>query len=123
MAAVAFSGYYGALSAEERPAPTTPLAYGAAGAPPFLVVHGDNDTYIPVNGARALVEAPSCDIQEPSGAELPGAEHAFDLVHSVRYEAVVDAVEAFAAWVRSSSAATRTTRCLSPQRRRSAGAA
>ena len=34
-------------------------------------------------------------------AELPGAQHAFDLFHSLRFEMVVDAIEAFAAWVRS----------------------
>jgi hypothetical protein len=34
-------------------------------------------------------------------AELPGAQHAFDLFQSLRYELVVDAVEAFTAWVRS----------------------
>jgi hypothetical protein len=34
-------------------------------------------------------------------AELPGAQHAFDVVHSIRFEAVVDGIEAFAAWVRS----------------------
>ena len=34
-------------------------------------------------------------------AELPGAQHTFDLFHSLRFEAVVDAIEAFAAWVRT----------------------
>jgi hypothetical protein len=34
-------------------------------------------------------------------AELPKAQHAFDLFHSIRFEKVVDAIEAFAAWVRS----------------------
>jgi acetyl esterase/lipase len=34
-------------------------------------------------------------------AELPGAQHSFDLFHSIRFETVVDAIEAFAAWVRS----------------------
>ncbi|MFC7641313.1 hypothetical protein ACFQX6_10240 [Streptosporangium lutulentum] len=34
-------------------------------------------------------------------AELRGGNHAFDLYHSVRFEAVVDAVEAFTARVRS----------------------
>jgi hypothetical protein len=34
-------------------------------------------------------------------AELPGAQHAFDLFHSLRFEAVVDAAEAFTAWVRT----------------------
>ena len=34
-------------------------------------------------------------------AELPGAQHSFDLFHSVRFETVIDGIEAFAAWVRS----------------------
>jgi len=34
-------------------------------------------------------------------AELPGAQHSFDLFHSLRFDRVVDAAEAFAAWVRS----------------------
>ncbi|MFY9928472.1 MAG: hypothetical protein WAK82_10745 [Streptosporangiaceae bacterium] len=33
-------------------------------------------------------------------AELPGAQHGFDLFHSIRFERVVDAVEDFTAWVR-----------------------
>jgi hypothetical protein len=31
--------------------------------------------------------------------ELSGAQHAFDLFHSIRFERVVDAVEAFVPWV------------------------
>jgi alpha/beta hydrolase fold len=38
-------------------------------------------------------------------AELPGAQHGFDRFHSLRFEAVCDGIEAFAAWVRSSRAA------------------
>ena len=34
-------------------------------------------------------------------AELPGAQHTFDLFRSVRFEKVIDAIEVFAAWVRS----------------------
>jgi hypothetical protein len=30
--------------------------------------------------------------------ELPGAQHAFDPFHSIRFETVVDAIEAFTAW-------------------------
>jgi acetyl esterase/lipase len=99
---MAFYGYYGALGGDEQPTPTTPLAYDAAGAPPFLVVHGDHDTCTPAEGARALVEHLRATSRNPVVlAELPGAQHSFDLFHSVRYEAVVDSVEAFAAWVRS----------------------
>jgi hypothetical protein len=34
-------------------------------------------------------------------AELPGAQHGFDRFDSIRFERVIDAVEDFAAWVRS----------------------
>ncbi|MFD8533989.1 hypothetical protein ACFV0L_41930 [Streptosporangium canum] len=34
-------------------------------------------------------------------AELRGGNHTFDLYHSVRFEAVIDAIEGFTAWVRS----------------------
>jgi hypothetical protein len=34
---------------------------------------------------------------------LRGGHHAFDLYHSLRFEAVVDAVKAFTAWVRERS--------------------
>ena len=32
-------------------------------------------------------------------AELPGAQHSFELFHSVRFETVVNGIEMFAAWV------------------------
>ena len=49
-------------------------------------------------GIRA---APDDDAPWLVYAELPGAQHSFALFHSLRFEAVVDAIEAFAAWVRS----------------------
>jgi hypothetical protein len=36
-------------------------------------------------------------------AELPHGQHSFDLFHSLRFSAVVDGIEAFAAWVRTTS--------------------
>ena len=36
-------------------------------------------------------------------AELPGAQHSFDLFHSIRFETLIDGIEAFAAWVRSTN--------------------
>lgn len=101
--AVAFYGYYGSLRDDDEPQPpSTPLAYDATNAPPFLVVHGDNDTYTFLEGARAFVDHLRRTATNPVVfAELRGAQHSFDLFHSVRYEAVVDAVEAFAAWVRT----------------------
>ena len=99
-AGIGLYGYYGPLGGDERP-PTTPLAYVRGDAPPFFVVHGANDTYAPVDGARALVERLRAASTNPVVyAELPGAQHSFDLFHSVRFESVVDAIETFAAVVR-----------------------
>ncbi len=100
-AGIGLYGYYGPLGGAEQP-PTTPLAYERSDAPPFFVIHGENDTYTPPRRARALVER----LRETSDnpvvyAELPGAQHSFDLFHSVRFETVIDAIEMFAAGVRS----------------------
>ncbi len=92
---VALGGYFGAI--ETRGAPSTPLDYGHGRAPPFLVIHGDLDTVVAVDHARAFVSELRARSARPvSFAELPGAHHAFDLFHSIRFEAVVDAVDAFA---------------------------
>jgi hypothetical protein len=34
-------------------------------------------------------------------AELPGGQHGFDRFHSLRFAAVIGAIEAFAAWARA----------------------
>jgi acetyl esterase/lipase len=55
-----------------------------------------------VEDARRFVEQLRSTSSNPVVyAELPGAQHSFDLFHSIRFEAVVDGVEAFTAWVRS----------------------
>ena len=100
-AGIGLYGYYGPLSGDEQP-PSSPLEYDAPDVPPFLVVHGDHDTFTPVEGARAIVDhlrAVSSSVVV--SAELPGAQHSFDLFHSVRFESVIDAIEGFAAWLRS----------------------
>ena len=107
-AGIGLYGYYGPLGGDEQP-PSSPLDYDGPDVPPFLVVHGDHDTFTPVEGARALVDhlrAVSSSVV--AYAELPGAQHSFDLFHSVRFESVIDAIEAFAAWLRSQPG--RTTR-------------
>jgi acetyl esterase/lipase len=105
-AAISLYGYYGPLDADERP-PSTPLAYVGPGAPPFFVAHGDLDMHVPVEGARLFVDRLRSTSQSPVVyAELPGGQHTFDLVHSLRFEAVVNAIEGFAAWVRSQGGAT-----------------
>ena len=107
-AGIGLYGYYGPLTDEEGP-PSTPLAYDGD-APPFFVFHGDHDTYTAPEGARALVDHLRDGSSSPIlYAELPGAQHSFDLFHSVRFETVIDGIEAFAAWIRSQPATVRET--------------
>ena len=97
-------GYYGRLGGHENP-PTTPHAYVRPDAPPFFLLHGDHDTYTPVEDARLLIERLRRASSNPVVyAELPGAQHSFDLFHSIRFETVVDAIESFAAKVRTQQA-------------------
>lgn len=65
-------------------------------APPFMIVHGSNDTLVPVGEARTFAEV----LRERSGApvvyaELPGAQHAFDVFRSLRSTEVVPRIEVF----------------------------
>jgi acetyl esterase/lipase len=75
--------------------------------PPFFAVHGDRDTLRSAESARGFVEELRNIAQHPVVyAELPWAQHEFDMFHSIRSGTVVNAIEAFASWVR----ATRPTR-------------
>jgi acetyl esterase/lipase len=103
-AAIALYGYFGSLSSEDNLS-SSPLAYVERDAPPFFVAHGDRDTVVSVEDARRFVERLRKGSSRPVVyAELPGAQHGFDLFHSLRFEQVVDAIEAFTAWVRSRGA-------------------
>jgi acetyl esterase/lipase len=65
-------------------------------APPFLVVHGDHDTIVPVGDARRFVATLRAASDSPVlYAELAGAEHAFDFGPTVRTARVVEAIERF----------------------------
>ena len=75
-----------------------------SGAPPFLVVHGDRDSLVPVDEARAFVrELRRVSTSPVLYAELAGAEHAFDIGPSVRTARVVETIERFLATVRADS--------------------
>jgi acetyl esterase/lipase len=66
------------------------------GAPPFLIFHGDQDSLVPVDDARTfarrLAEVSSSQVLY---VELPGAEHAFDLLPSQRTAHVVEGIERY----------------------------
>ena len=68
-------------------------------APPFFVVHGRNDTLVPVAEARAFVDRLRAVSQNPVAyAEIGGAQHAFDIFPSIRSAHVVRGVQRFLDW-------------------------
>ena len=78
----------------------TPLLHVHADAPPFFVIHGSHDSLVPVDEARELVRRLRAVSQQPVAyAELPGAQHAFDVFHSIRSAHVIRGVERFLRWV------------------------
>ncbi|MGH9113936.1 MAG: alpha/beta hydrolase fold domain-containing protein [Acidimicrobiales bacterium] len=80
----------------------SPVCQVGPDAPPFLVLHGTNDTLVPVQQARMFAAALRGVSRQPAVyAELPRAQHAFDVLPSVRTHHAVHAVERFLAVVRS----------------------
>jgi acetyl esterase/lipase len=76
-------GYYGDL------APKRDL-------PPMLVIHGENDLWVPASDVRAFVDRMRAGSAKPvEYVELPGAHHDFDLYESIRSAAIKVAVESF----------------------------
>ncbi|GIW41912.1 MAG: alpha/beta hydrolase [Candidatus Binatia bacterium] len=79
-------------------------------APPFFVIHGDLDTLVPVDDARRFVEELRKVSRNPVVyAEIPGAQHAFDMFYSWRTSLVVEGVERFLTWVYSRYLEERAT--------------
>lgn len=86
----------------ERWEQASPISQVKADAPPFMVLHGARDSLAPVEDARLFVRK----LRETSSnpvvyVELPGAEHAFDVMHSPRCENAIDGVQRFLEWVRA----------------------
>ncbi|MDX6586683.1 MAG: hypothetical protein QOI31_1156 [Solirubrobacterales bacterium] len=65
-------------------------------APPFLIFHGDQDTLVPVEDARAFTKKLEGVSRNPVlYVEMHGAEHAFDIFPSLRTARVVESIERF----------------------------
>jgi acetyl esterase/lipase len=78
----------------------SPITHVGPDAPPFFVLHGTNDSLIPVEQARSF----TARLREVSRnpvvyAELPCAQHAFDIFGSARAAHAAVAVEQFLAQV------------------------
>lgn len=81
----------------------SPLYRVSADAPPFLVVHGRNDTLVPVAEARAFAARLREVAKNPVAyAELAGAQHAFDIFPSFRSTGVLRGVGRFLEWCHAS---------------------
>ena len=84
----------------------SPIAQIQPDLPPFMVLHGTHDSLAVVNEGRVF----SQKLRETSlnpvvYVEMPGAEHAWEAVHSLRTEHTVDGVHRFLEWARASRAA------------------
>jgi acetyl esterase/lipase len=98
---ISLYGYYGRVARGGTPSSRLPYATTNA-PPPYFVAHGDQDTFVVVEDARGFVEQLRATSSKPVVyAELPGAQHGFDLFRSLRFDTVVDAIEAFTGHIRS----------------------
>jgi acetyl esterase/lipase len=74
----------------------SPLTHVSPDAPPMFVIHGTHDSLAWVEEARVFVSALQAVATQPVAyAELPGAQHAFEIFHSVRTDHTVNAVGHF----------------------------
>lgn len=93
---ISLYGYFGGAG-HPGAGPAAELERFTGDAPPFLVVHGRLDTLVPHHVARAFADRLRAVSRQPVVyAELPGANHNFDIFQSPRFHAVTDAVVRFA---------------------------
>jgi acetyl esterase/lipase len=78
----------------------SPIRRLRADAPPFFVLHGHDDSLIPVGEAEEFVDELRAVSKSPVAyAELPNAQHAFDIFSSPRAHQSAEAVARFLSWV------------------------
>jgi acetyl esterase/lipase len=86
----------------------SPIALLRPDAPPFLVLHGTHDSLASVEDARHFAaRLREVSVQPVAYAELPGAQHAWDVFRSVRAMESVQAVSRFLEWVHANDASRR----------------
>jgi acetyl esterase/lipase len=94
----------------------SPLSHVRSDAPPMFVIHGDIDTFTRPEQARAFAGALAVESSNPVVfAELPGAQHAFDVMPWVRTAATVRAIGKFLTYAhRAARAGADDTTSASP---------
>ena len=78
----------------------SPITRVRPDAPPFFILHGEDDSLIPVPEGREFAAAMT-DVSKSTVtyAEIPHAQHAFDFFGSPRGHYTAQAVEEFLSWV------------------------
>ena len=79
----------------------SPITRIHAGAPPFLVIHGESDGVIPVQEAREFVtQLQAVSTSAVHYLEIPAVGHGFDLTDRWSTQAAIEATSKFLETVR-----------------------
>lgn len=88
----------------------SPISHVGVEAPPMFVLQGTHDSLVWVEEARTFVNRLRAVSDEVVAyGELPGAQHAFEVFHSVRTDHAVVAATAFLEWCHSRQLAAKAT--------------
>ena len=87
---------------DEDPEPfhhASPYHWVGKNSPPFMMLHGSSDALVPVEEARRFHDHFVLEAEAPVVyAELPGAQHAYEVFPSLRTAHTLKGVERFLAW-------------------------
>lgn len=87
----------------------SPITHIRKDAPPFLIIHGDNDSLVPTTESRHFSQRLADVSTSPVlYAEIPDAQHAFEIFKSIRGLYTVRAATEFLQLVAARAAATAT---------------
>ena len=77
----------------------SPVVQVHRNAPPFMILHGSHDSLAAVRDGQVFAQKlGEVSDQAVVYAELPGAEHAWETIHSLRTEYTIDGVHRFLEW-------------------------
>lgn len=89
---------------EDQYRAASPIDQVHAAAPPFFVIHGAADSVVPTAEAHQFVAALREESRnEVAYAEIPGANHAFDVLDSLRTHYLISGIQKFLESVRPSA--------------------
>lgn len=89
----------------------SPALRAHADAPPFFILHGENDAVVPRTQARGFNAAlRAAGAGTVAYAEIPNAHHAFDTIATLRCQLAAEAVAAFLGIVYGRHRAARASR-------------